>query len=89
MFNTYKIIIISISSINEASILKILQVNFDHSEMNCLFTTEAIMGQIQEVYRSHFANQRLLKIRFFQKILEDIENEEEQYNLIRKAFLSS
>lgn len=84
LFNTYKRITIFISNINEATILKILQENFDHSKINGLFTTEAIMGQIQEVYRTHFGNQRLLKIRFSQKILEDIEDEEEQYNLIKK-----
>ncbi|XP_055628374.1 uncharacterized protein LOC129769885 [Toxorhynchites rutilus septentrionalis] len=41
------------------------------------------MGQLQEIYREHFGQQRLLKIRYTQNLLEDIEEEDQQWNVVR------
>ena len=84
IFGSYKRITISLHNINESSILQVLKNNFDPSSINGLLTSEPIMGQIQEVYRKHFGNKRTLKIRFTQKLLQDIEDENEQWDIIQK-----
>ena len=40
------------------------------------------MGKIQEVYKINFGSQRLLKIRFTQKLLQDISEEQDQWDVI-------
>ena len=40
------------------------------------------MGKFQDVYRKFNGNQKLLKIRFIQKLLEDVSDENLQMNII-------
>lgn len=72
-----------INEINEDSLLQVLKNHFDLSKTNGLLTTEQIMGQVQEVYKKHFGHQKVLKIRFTQFQVQDIEEEDEQWNIIR------
>lgn len=41
------------------------------------------MGTLQEVHKKHFGNQKSLKIRFAQYQLQDIRQEDEQWDVIR------
>lgn len=84
-FQNYTRVIVSLSNINENSILQVLKNNFDISKLNGLLTSEEIMGKIQEVYKKHFGQTKMLKIRFTQKLLEDVEDEDEQWNVIRQT----
>lgn len=82
-FPNYTRLEISLSNINENSLLQTLKKHFDHSRINGLYTSETIMGKLQEVYRKHFAQNSILKIRFSQRMLEDVNNEDQQWNIIR------
>ncbi|XP_055619049.1 uncharacterized protein LOC129764211 [Toxorhynchites rutilus septentrionalis] len=57
--------------------------HFNCSKINGLLTDEITMGKIQEVYKKNFGQQKLLTIRFTQNILEDVREEDEQWNVIR------
>lgn len=41
------------------------------------------MGKMQEVYKTHFGQQKSLKIRFTQNQLQDIKEEDDQWNVVR------
>ena len=82
-FQSYTRITIHINNINENSLLQALKNHFNFSKINGLLTTEEIMGKLQEVYKTHFGQQKSLKIRFTQNQLQDIEEEDDQWNTIR------
>lgn len=44
--------------------------------LNGIYTSEPIMGAIQEIYREHF-NPRIVKARFSQTQVTDLSNEEQ------------
>lgn len=74
---------ISINDINNHSLLQVLKTYFNCSKVNGLLTDEKTMGMIQEVYKENFGQQKLLTIRFTQNMLEDVREEDEQWNIIR------
>lgn len=74
--------IIQTNQFNETSILQILKDHFDYEKINGLLISEDIMGKIQKVYRKHFGSQKILKIRFTQKSLKDVQIEKDQTALI-------
>lgn len=82
-FEKFTRVNVSIKDINEDSLLQVLKNHFDTSKINGILTSEEIMGKLQEVYKKHFGDQRMLKIRFSQRQLEDIQDEDEQWNAIR------
>lgn len=84
IFQSSTRITVSINDINEASLLQVLKKHFGSSKINDLFTDEETMGKIQEVYREHFGQHRLLRIRFAQRILEDVEDEDQQWDIVRQ-----
>ena len=86
-FESYTRITITIADINENSILQILKTHFNIGLVNGLLTDEDTMGKIQETYRKYFGQQRLLKIRFTQKQLEDVQDENEQWNVVRNEHM--
>lgn len=51
--------------------------------MNGLLTEEEIMGKVQEVYKEHFGQNKSLKVRFTQRLLQDVREEDEQWDVIR------
>ncbi|XP_053698942.1 uncharacterized protein LOC128745900 [Sabethes cyaneus] len=65
----------------------VLKTHFDYTKVNGLLTQENIMGKIQEVYKEHFGSKRALKIRFTQKILKDIKEDEQQLDVIKNEHL--
>lgn len=83
-FPNYTRIKIHLDDINENSIFQILKEHVNASKLNGLLTDECIMGQIQEVYKKHFAQENMLKIRFTQKMLIDIPEEHTQWEIIKK-----
>lgn len=83
-FEKFTRIIVSIPEINEASLLQVLKNHLDISKLNGILTTEQIMGTLQEVYKKHFGNQKSLKVRFAQYQLLDVQQEDEQWEVIRK-----
>lgn len=83
LFGNFTRVTISVSNITNQSILQILKNNFDYTKLNGLFTTEDIMEKFQEIYREHFGQQKSLKIRYTQKLLEDIEEEDQQWEIVR------
>lgn len=54
------------------------------SVVNGIFTTEPIMATIQEIYRQHF-DPRIIKARFSQLKVQDIQDEERQLEEIKKV----
>ena len=74
---------ISMNHIDNPSLLQVLKTHFDCSKINGLLTNEEIMGKIQEVCKEHFGSQKLLRIRFSQKLLQDLPDEDDQWNAIR------
>lgn len=68
-------------SYNKRDIIDIFTRYLNPNTINGLLTTEEIMGQVQEIYPLHFKN---YKIRFTQKLVEDIPNEAEQEEKILK-----
>lgn len=85
IFGTFTRINIWLNDINSDSLLQVLKNNFNPAKLNGLLTSEEIMGQLQEVYRIHFGNQRSLKIRYTQVLLQDIEQEDQQWDIIRET----
>lgn len=83
-FPSFTRVEIILSNINENSILQVLKNHFDHSKLNGLLTSELLMGQVQEIYKKHFGNKKLLKIRFCQKFLQDVQQEDDQWDVIRQ-----
>lgn len=83
-FPNYTRIDISMANINENSILQVFKTHFNPSKVNGLLTDEPLMGQLQEIYKKHFGDKRSLKIRFCQKMLQDVQQEDEQWNVIRQ-----
>lgn len=83
-FPGYTRVAVSLSGINENSILQALKNHFDLSKVNGLLTDESLMGQIQETYKKHFGDNRLLKIRFSQMMLQDVKEEDDQWSVIRQ-----
>lgn len=77
-------ITVSLPEINEASLLQVLKNHLDISKLNGILTTEQIRGTLQDVYKKHFGNQKSLKVRFAQYQLQDIQQEDEQWEVIRK-----
>lgn len=82
-FPGYTRITININNINDDSLFQALKTHFNCSKINGLLTDENTMGKIQEVYRKNFGQQKLLTIRFTQNMLEDVKEEDEQWNIIR------
>lgn len=41
------------------------------------------MGKLQEVYRKHFGQNKILRIRYSQRMLEDVSEEDRQWTIIR------
>lgn len=58
---------------------------FDPTKLNGLYTSENILGQLQEIFKNHFARAGILKVRFTQKLLTDINDEEEQDKIIEET----
>lgn len=83
-FGTFTRITVWLNDINDDSLLQVLKNNFNPTKLNGLLTSEEIMGKLQEVYRLHFGQQRSLKIRYTQVLLQDIEQEDQQWNIIRE-----
>lgn len=83
-FTNYKKFDITISNTSDSTLLHVLKKYFDPSKLNGLFTSEALMGKIQEMYKKNFGRQNLLKIRFTHKLLKDIENYNDQVDIICK-----
>lgn len=83
-FENYTRINVTISKISENSLLQVLKNHFDLSRLNGLLTSEEIMGKLQEVYKKHFGDKKMLKIRFTQGQLQDIREEDEQWNIVYK-----
>lgn len=83
-FPTFTRITIYLHDINENSLFQVLKDHVDPSKLNGLLTDESIMGKIQEVYKQHFGTQNILKIRFSQRLLIDVPNEHDQWEIIRK-----
>ena len=81
-FPGYTRVTVSISNINANTILQVLKNHFNPTKLNGLLTEENIMGLVQEVYKRNFGQNRLLRIRFTQSLLEDIPNEDHQWRLI-------
>lgn len=84
-FTGFTRIEIEVPEINNDSILQVLKNHFSPTKVNGLLTDEQTMGIFQEVYKAHFGHEKLLKIRFTQKILQDVTEEDEQWNIIRKT----
>lgn len=82
-FPGYTRITIDINDINDESLFQALKTHFNCSKINGLLTDEGIMGKIQEIYKKNFGQQKLLTIRFTQNMLEDVREEDEQWNIIR------
>lgn len=83
-FEKFTRVNVFISDINDNSLLQVLKNHFDVNKLNGLLTTEEIMGKLQEVYKTHFGDKKLLKIRFTQRQLQDVREENEQWDLIHK-----
>lgn len=83
-FSSYTRINISTLNTNDDYLLQVLKNHFDLSKVNGLLTTEPLMGKIQEIYKKHFGSKRMLKIRFCQTMLQDVPQEDEQWNIIRR-----
>lgn len=58
---------------------------FDPSKVNGLYTSENILGQLQEIFKKYFARAGILKVRFTQKLLTDVTDEEEQDKIIEET----
>lgn len=86
-FPNYRRITVYMSEINNNSLLQVLKKHFDPTKVNGLLTEEEIMGQIQEVYKEHFGQNKSLKVRFTQRLLEDIHQDDEQWNIVRDTHL--
>lgn len=83
-FPNYTRIIIHLQNINDDSLFQVLKTHVNPCKLNRLLTEESIMGQIQEVYKTHFGRENLLKIRFAQKLLIDVPDEPTQWEIIKK-----
>lgn len=77
--------IIKRTNLNETILTTLLKEFFDPSKLNGLYTSEEILGKLQEVYKKFFSRAGILKIRFTQKILTDVSDEEEQRKLIQET----
>ena len=84
-FEGFTRITVFISDTNSASLLQVLKSHFNPSKVNGLLTDEETMGRLQEVYKEHFSQHRTLKIRFTQVLLEDVTEEDQQWNVIRET----
>lgn len=86
-FPHFKRVIVTMNDINNDSLLQVLKNNFDPSKVNGLLTEEEIMGKIQEVYKEHFGRNKSLKVRFTQRLLDDVSQDDEQWNIVRDTHL--
>nr|QHA33695.1 polyprotein [Chibugado virus] len=73
-----------IKNINDFSLLQVLRTHFDPARLNGLLADENLIEKIQEIYKTHFGHNKLLRIRFTKKLLEDIQDENNQLDVIRK-----
>ena len=64
---------------SESDLINIFKRYANPNHVNGLFTSETIMGKIQEIYPLHFNS---YKFRFTQIIVEDVEHEEQQNEII-------
>lgn len=80
-------IVLKRTSLTDQILASLLKEFFDPSKLNGLYTSEEILGKLQEVYKRFFSRAGLLKIRFTQKILTDVSNTEEQERIIRETHL--
>ena len=78
-FPTYHRHVIKQPHYSKEDLITVLKKYLNPSVINGLFTSEPIMGIIQEFYPEHFKN---FKVRFTQSIVQDITNESEQEEII-------
>lgn len=83
-FTNFKRVDVTMSSISDSNLLNFLNTHFDPSKLNGLYTSEFLMGKIQEVYNKNFGRQNLLKIRYTQKLLEDINSSSDQMDIVSR-----
>lgn len=83
-FDNYTRITIHNIVINDDFLLQVLKTYFDANKLNGLLTSEEIMGKLQDVYKNNFGRQNLLKIRFTQKLLCDVTDDQEQWDIVKK-----
>uniref|UniRef100_A0AB38Z2N6 RNA-directed DNA polymerase n=1 Tax=Panta errantivirus TaxID=3078412 RepID=A0AB38Z2N6_9VIRU len=83
-FPNFKRIKVTVPNTADQTLLKVLKTHFDPSKLNGLLTSESLMGKLQEIYNKNFGRQNLLKIRFTQKMLQDIPCSNDQTAIIRK-----
>ena len=79
--------IIKRTNLSDQILTVILKEFFDPTKLNGLYTSEEILGKLQEVYKQFFSRAGILKIRFTQNILRDITDPEEQTKIIRETHL--
>lgn len=79
--------VIKRTSLTDQILATLLKEFFDPTKLNGLYTSEEILGKLQEVYKQFFSRANILKIRFTQKILEDVSDPEEQERIIRETHL--
>ena len=84
-FPGFRRITIKRTRFTEEILVSLLKEFFDPTKLNGLYTSEGILGQLQEVYKKYFSRAGMLKIRFTQKILKDITDPDEQDEIIRKT----
>lgn len=81
-FNNYTRHIITKRQYNDTDFIQIFKRYLNPNTINGLQTSEENMGRIQEIYPSHFRDYR---IRYAQRIVEDIPNEMEQEERILRV----
>lgn len=64
------------------NLIQVLKRYLNPSVINCIKTSEHIMGKIQEIYPLHFSN---YKVRFTQLQVEDVTSEQEQENIMLRT----
>lgn len=84
-FPGYKRILIKRTQITEQILTTIMKEFFVPSKLIGLYTSEPILGQLQEVYKKFFSRANLLKIRFTQKLLVDVVDPNEQEKIIEET----
>lgn len=84
-FPGYKRILIRRTRFTEQILTTIMKEFFIPSKLTGLYTSETILGQLQEIYRKYFSRANLLKIRFTQNFLIDVIDPNEQDKLIEKT----
>ena len=84
-FTGFRRIVIKRTRFTDEMLTTILKEFFDPSKINGLFTSEEILGKLQEVYKQHFSRAGLLKIRFTQKFLTDVTDTDEQNQIIKET----